>query len=78
MDNHETHSRHVLAASEVCAVERCEDCGVVHVHFGAVSIRFTPEAYAVLCETLFSARSEAMREIPKLEAQHGKTKCGLH
>jgi len=55
MNSHDHHRRDILAASEVCTVERCDGCCVVHVHFGAATVRFTSEAFAALCGTLNSA-----------------------
>lgn len=47
----------LLARSEVCAVERCRDCGTIHLHLGDASIRVPPGGFAVLCETLLDALS---------------------
>lgn len=55
MISHDLHRRELLAASEVCTVERCDGCCIVHVHFGAATVRFTSEAFAALCGSLNSA-----------------------
>jgi len=47
----------LLARSEICAVERCCDCGTIHLHLRNASIRIPPSGFAVLCETLLDALS---------------------
>ncbi|HEX9626567.1 MAG TPA: hypothetical protein VGA00_06480 [Acidiferrobacterales bacterium] len=57
MNRHDPHHEtEVLASGEVCRVERCNDCGALHVHLGAVSIRLTPAAFESACATLSAAR----------------------
>lgn len=51
----ESHANKLLARSGVCTVERCNDCEIIHLHFGATSVRFRPAAFVQLCETLLSA-----------------------
>lgn len=53
----EDHNTALLAQSQVCAVERCRDCGMIHLHLGATSVRIPPSGFAALCETLLSALS---------------------
>jgi len=55
MISHDLHRHELLAASEVCTVERCDGCCIVHVHFGAATVRFTSEGFAALCGTLNAA-----------------------
>lgn len=50
------HEHEVLASGEVCRVERCPDCDVVHLHLGAVSLRLTSAAFESACATLFDAQ----------------------
>jgi hypothetical protein len=51
----ESHGTKLLARSSVCTVERCGECEIIHLHFGASSMRFRPAAFVQLCETLLSA-----------------------
>lgn len=53
----ERHNATVLASSQVCTVERCRDCGTIHLHFGGASVRIPAAGYGALCETLLSALS---------------------
>lgn len=66
------HRRVILAASEVCTVERCDGCCIVHLHFGATTLRFTSEAFAALCGTLNSALArEVANHRVRAEAPYG-------
>lgn len=47
----------LLAQSEVCSVERCRDCGTIHLHLGHATMRIPPDGFAALCETLLDALS---------------------
>ena len=40
-----------LAENHVAAVDICE-CGMMHLHLGPLSLRLTPDAIAILAETL--------------------------
>lgn len=51
----ESSAAKLLANSSVCTVERCGECEIIHLHFGATSVRFRPAAFVQLCETLLSA-----------------------
>lgn len=52
---HEIHPARLLAGCSVCTVERRGECEIIHLHFGAASMRFRPAAFVQLCETLLSA-----------------------
>jgi hypothetical protein len=70
---HAPEEGRLLAACSVCTVERCEGCDVIHLHFGATTVRFKPAAFTLLCETLLSALGQVA---PQLEVtarvRHGK------
>lgn len=51
----ESHSNELLSSCSVCSVERCGECDMIHLHFGATSVRFRPAAFVQLCETLLAA-----------------------
>lgn len=53
----EQSERRVVAASAVVTVEAC-DCGVVHLHFGPLSMRFTSASIDQLYRTLGRARTQ--------------------
>lgn len=74
MISHDLHRREILAASEVCTVERCDGCCIVHVHFGAATVRFTSEAFAALCRTLNTAlaRQDAKERVRAEEPPGGR------
>lgn len=61
--NHQDHNpedaKHVLARGPVATVEAC-DCGVVHLHLGAVTLRFTESTLNMLQRTLTDACCELM------------------
>lgn len=59
----ETHVNSLLASCSICTVERCTECNVIHLHFGAASVRFKPAAFAMLCETLLSALAQVAPEV---------------
>jgi hypothetical protein len=54
----EPHVNNLLASCSVCTVERCTECDVIHLHFGAASVRLKPAAFVMLCETLLSALAQ--------------------
>jgi hypothetical protein len=58
----DAHHPETVAACEVCAVERCTDCGIVHLHFGPTSVRLRATAFVVLCHTLLSALAQIAPE----------------
>jgi len=62
------HNGDLLAGYEVCSVERCADCGIIHLHFGATSIRLRDRAFMLLCQTLFSALVEVAPEMVEADA----------
>lgn len=70
------HRREILAASEVCTVERCDGCCIVHLHFGAATLRFTSDAFAALCGTLNTAlaRQDAKDRVRAESALGGGTR----
>lgn len=47
-----------LAQSEVAAVDRCA-CGMLRLHLGALTLRFTPQAFAEVLGTLGEAWGRA-------------------
>ncbi|MEM6291907.1 MAG: hypothetical protein AAGA54_11600 [Myxococcota bacterium] len=49
-----SHGKTVVASSPIATVEACS-CGVVHVHLGAVSMRFTEQSLEALQRTLTEA-----------------------
>ena len=37
-----------LASSQMCEIEHCADCGLIHLSFGPVTLRFSLEQYKQL------------------------------
>ncbi len=66
-----SHSGDLLARCEVCSVERCADCGIIHLHFGATSIRLHTRAFMLLCQALFMALAEVAPEMVEAETAGG-------
>lgn len=77
-DEREVHEKRPLAASEVCAVERCAGCGVLHLHFGATTVRFTADAFLALCDTLLAARARMLQEVAGKEEQRKTVRRAVH
>ncbi|MEM6995379.1 MAG: hypothetical protein AAF721_33025 [Myxococcota bacterium] len=50
-------SKRLLAASQIATVEGC-DCGVVHLHLGALTLRLTESSLNALQQTLAEACCE--------------------
>jgi hypothetical protein len=44
-----------LAECDICQVEHCTDCDVVHVHVRHTSLRLTLSGYFAMCATLLDA-----------------------
>lgn len=63
----DAHNPVLLVQSDACSVAHCRDCGTIHRHVGAASVRIPPARFAALCETLLSALSG----IPELDAEIG-------
>ncbi len=57
-----TAGKRVIASSPILTVEACA-CGVVHLHFGPMSLRFTACSLDVLTRTLHEARERL--ELPE-------------
>ncbi len=53
----------VVAQSSILTVEACS-CGVLHLHFGALSLRFTQESLEAVRQTI----SEALLQMSANEA----------
>src|SRR5688572_21269127 len=62
---HEAHKT-TLAGCDLCQVEHCADCDVVHVHIGHASVRLTLSGFFSLCATLLEAarRVERQADVP--------------
>ena len=56
--------RRVVAHSAVATVESCS-CGVVHLHLGPVSLRFTHSSLQMLQRTLSEACEALVPEAPE-------------
>lgn len=54
-NNVSMHQPKILSECEVCTVESCADCGVIHLHIGTTSLRFRHDAYILLCQSLLLA-----------------------
>lgn len=59
------HNTALIAHSDICAVERCRDCGTIHLHLGSATVRIPPAGLAALCETLLSALSSVPELTPE-------------
>ena len=53
--------RRALARSSVASVEVCDDCGVVHLHVGAVTLRLTRASIQDLQRVVTEACCELLR-----------------
>jgi len=62
--NTDAHSVHktTLASCDLCQVEHCADCDVVHVHVGHASLRLTLSGFYALCATLLEAARRVERQ----------------
>jgi hypothetical protein len=71
LDTH-THKT-TLASCELCQVEHCVDCDVVHIHVGHASVRLTLSGYFALCATLLEAarRLERQADVPSPPVRTG-------
>lgn len=67
MSNHEC-TRRRLAENDIATVDAC-DCGAIHLHLGALSLRFTATAFDALAQVLETARNR--RQAPSREASVG-------
>ncbi len=74
MENHSNCCRLLLARHHSCQVVYCEQCGVVEVSIGALSVRLDGEAFVCLAATLAEARAVLHRlkhrqdEVPERRA----------
>lgn len=70
-----TSPRRLLAASPIASVEACR-CGVIHLHLGAMSLRFTRESLDVLHGTL--ARAACSLELDAQQRAFGLALVPAH
>jgi hypothetical protein len=66
-DAHTAHKT-TLASCDLCQVEHCGDCDVVHVHVGHASVRLTLSGYFALCATLVEAARRLERQADLLRS----------